>query len=282
MITAAQSTSPSGARAAEHVPRARPAAGPMDVSTLMLVAELDQRDAQEVAATGQITAKKNEREAKLHEVREAQAQAKEAQERAGHWANLAGVASTVATVAACVAAVASIAVTGGASTPLMIAAAGTLLSASSPAVTNLAGEDAGKVAFWGGVAASVVGGGISIAATRAATAKASTEAAKTLATWAQRTVVAAHVAEGGGRIVQGGATVAQKRAEGEAVDDQADLVAHRATVKRVQSEIDEVVAGVADLEASVRRAISTVIQTQQREIDTERVVVSHIGRSVGA
>ena len=282
MIAATQSSSPTGARTAEHVTHARPAAGPMDVSTLMLVAELDQRDAQEVAATGQVTAKKNEREAKLHEVHEAQARAKEAQERAGHWARLVGIGSTVATVAACVAAVASIAVTGGASTPLVIAAAGTLLSASSPAVKDLAGEDAGKVALWGGVVASVVGGGLSIAGTRAAAAKASTEAAKTLATWAQRAVVAGHLAEGGGRIVQGGATIAQKRAEGDTLDEQADAIANRAAVKRVQSEIDEVVAGVADLEASVRRAISTVIQTQQRELDTQRVIVSHIGRSVGA
>ena len=250
-----------------------------DIETLLLVAQLDGRDAQEAQARGEAHVHTQARTFALAEARAAEAEAKEAEEKASKWLGLTGALATVATVAGAVAAIAAVVSTGGASAPIVIAAAGALLSASAPAVKQAFGDDAGTVALWGGVAMSLTGGGWSIAATRAAEASAGASAAKSLAVWIG---ASAHAAEGATRVAQGVSQGKEKSLEAESLDERAVVLERRATAKREQGEIDDVIARLSDLEASARRAIAAILSIENNVNATRRTLVAGIGRGINA
>jgi len=165
-----------------------------------------------------------------------------------------------------------------ASAPLIIAAIGTAMSASSPYVKQALGEKAGDVCMWGGVALSLGGGGMQLAGVGAKAAENAGTEAK-IAAWVAR---GAHVTEGTARVGEGVFTVKEKGAEADAQEEQATVLARRADAKRAQSDVDDTIRRLADLEASARRAIGTLLSAQGDESNARAAIVARMGRSVVA
>jgi hypothetical protein len=74
--------------------------------------------------------------------------------------------------------------------------------------------------------------------------------------------------------------IREGRYEGEALDAEATGTKRRADATAAQAEVDEVVDGLRMLEASVRRAMSTVMATESDLQATRAAVVARVGRSV--
>ncbi|MBI2392689.1 MAG: hypothetical protein HYV09_24095 [Deltaproteobacteria bacterium] len=310
-MTAAVST----LRSVAHLPRPAPASGwqptlhgppllPQGGDLRTLLAELKVRDREQSTrdAESGVAIQEVVREAAADRARLALEQAKAAQKEGGFWSSLGKTMSTIATVAAVVAAAASVVCSGGASAPAILALAGTLLSAGSPLIAKAAGDDAGKVALYGGIALSLAGAGASVlgktAATQAAKA-AATQTAKTAAAHAAHaaktaaaqaanptlraigtaTVVAARTTEGGARITEGFAKVREKHYEAAAERSNADAIAHRAEVRRSQAQVEELVESLRELDASVSRAMQTLAKVGEDEHLTRQQIVSNFRRA---
>ncbi|MGZ3454680.1 MAG: hypothetical protein ACXVEF_34040, partial [Polyangiales bacterium] len=122
-----------------------------DLQSLLQTMQVARRTVQSQAATASATTARSEREQKLEEARDALRAAEEAQRDADEKGGILSTLETVATVAAAVAAVASVVVTGGASTPAIVALAGVALSASSPYVAQATdSEEVGLACALGG------------------------------------------------------------------------------------------------------------------------------------
>ena len=260
-----------------------------DVMTLIARATFTMRDAQETAARGDIGGAAATRDMELEHARQAEEQAQAAQAEARSKAHWVKIASTVATVAAAVAAVASVVVTGGASAPVVIALAGTMLSAGS----TFASGDTQKAMMVSGLVLSAGAGAYQLgaacatnAATTAATTAARQAEAAAEASLAQKLAMwigaGARVTEGSARGVQGATTVQQKHQESVAASDQADAQLHRADDKLAQGKVDEVVSRMRDVEASARRAISIVVAMQEEIDGTKSAVIARMGRGIAA
>ena len=218
--------------------------------------------------------------------REAQERAKSADADRDFWSKVASTASTVATVVAVAAAVASVVATGGASAVAIIALAGTLLSAGSPLVAKAAGEDAGKVALYGGMAVSIGATAYSAAGKTAVTVAARAAAAQTakaaLSPTAQSiaagTAVGARSTEGVARVGQGYAQYREGKANANADEARADQVSARAVVRRSQTMVEQVVELLRDLDASTSRALQTAAKIGDAADATKNVLNRNVAR----
>jgi len=252
---------------------------PCDVQSLLFVSTIVGREQQESALGARANASATARDRAFAQAQDAREHAKQAEESAQKWGDFVTVAKVVGTVAAAAASIASVVATGGASAPAVIALAGVLLSASSPLVEKAAGKDAGKVAMWGGAALSLGAGAVQVGtaalSTATTTAAAAQSAGQKLAVWVE---AGAKVAEGSSRVAQGAGTVGQGRKEGEAADARADGVERRAAAKRAQDQIDEVIDQLREVEASVRRAIHTVIAVGEDIESTRASIIARVGR----
>jgi hypothetical protein len=256
---------------------------PMDVQSLLLVSTLESRDAQESALGGRAKASGTQRDEALQQAAEARERAKQAAEEASKCSEFVKIASTVATVAAAAAAVASVVVTAGASAPAVIALAGVLLSASSPLVAKVAGDDAGKVAMWGGAAMSLGAGAAQIGSAALSTAAATGQAAQSLGDKIALSVaIGAKTTEGGARVAQGAGTIVAGRRQADVEDASADGVERRAAAKRSQDQVDEVIERLREVEGAVRRAIHSVIAIEDEVQGTRASCIARVGRSVVA
>lgn len=255
-----------------------------DIRVLLMAIKISDREANARRAEIGVAAADTVRQAAAERAREAQERAKEAEEKSGFWADIASVAGTVATVAAVVAAAASVVCTGGASAVAILALAGTLLSASSPLVAKYAGEDAGKVAFYGGLAMSVGAAGYGAlgkaAATEAAKVAAAqaTKAAATRAAVAAGTTVAARTAEGGARIAEGYARYREGGCRADEEHARADQLEARAAITRTQNDVEDIVALLSELEQSVTRAMHTIMAIGRDQEAVQQTITKNVGR----
>lgn len=251
-----------------------------DVETMMLVATIDQRDAQEASAKGAAQKNTAEHDQQLRESKEAEQRAREANEHAGIFGKWTGRLSALATAAGCIAAVASVVASGGVTAPAAIMLIGAALSASAPMMKEVAGEKVGDAMMWAGVATSLVGGGLGLAGVGAAAAEqAQVTVGQELALWAARV---SRGIEGSARIGEGGSRIAEKHWDSKAIDDQADAAASRARAKKTRSEMDDLIANVEQLEASTRRAITAVLRCEEEQQHGRAEIIARIGRSVTA
>lgn len=245
----------------------------LDVTTILARAELQRRSDGAASATADVTANQSDRDQALRAAREAQQRAAEAQDTSSFWGDVAGTLAQVAEVAAATAAVASVVATGGASAPALVALGGTLLSASSPYLAKATGsETVGDVALYGGLAASVGGSGYTVL-TGDGGASIASKAARDIGATAQGI-------EGGARVGQGVATFESKSHAADASLARADAMAARVRAHRAQETVEETIGQLKELDASVRRALSTLIRTADDVRETRQAVIAHVGRSL--
>lgn len=276
LLGGAPSLGPAGpARAAAALPPMLPEIG--DIAALLMQLKAKNRAQAEHNAAAGVAVQDVVRGEASARAREALAQAKEHHEKSGFWGKLGSTLSTVAVVAGVVAAAASVVCTGGASTPAILALAGTLLSASSPLVADVAGEDAGRVAMWGGVALSLGGAGWS-ACSKTAVAEGAQLAGSSTRTVAAGTQVAAKTTEGGARIAEGYSKVREKREDAKVERSQADAMEARAAVRRSQDQVESLVECLRDLDASVTRAMQTIAQMSNDHHGARQALVTNLRR----
>jgi hypothetical protein len=250
-----------------------------DLQSMMYQATIANRSAQEKAAEGTVHAADATRDQEMRAAKEAEERAAAAADDSSFWGDVVRVASTVATVAGAAALCASAVMSGGATAPVVIALLGTLLTAGSGEIAKATGSsDVGKACMWGGLAMSVGAGGYQALAKEAAKQGELTVAQQV----ARYALPITRGIEGGARVTQGAATMAQKKYEGDVVDARADALAARIAAKEAQTQVDGVVDALQELEASVRRAINTVMATGNELQKTRGELIARIGRSVVA
>ncbi len=245
------------------------------METILARMEIDRRRSGADTAASTVHAGEAKHDTELREAREAEARAEEASKHGGFWGSLAHDFAVVAEVAGVVAAVGSVVATGGASAPAIIALSGVALSASSPLVTKVTGsEKLGAAAMWTGLGLSLAAGGYTLFAGGLSNPTVSKTAA-TLTSW---TIAA----QGSATVVSGGATIVQKRYEGDVADEQANALAMTGRAKRTQQEVEDAIEKLKELEASVQRAIMAITQGGDAMDATKSSIVGHLGRSLGA
>jgi len=266
-----------GSRLGVHTPPVLPDIS--DITALLMQMKMKDRDHAAQRAEAGVAVGDVVREAASTRAREALEQAKAKDEDSGFWAKVGSTLSTVATVAAVVAAAASVVCTGGASAPAILALAGTLLSASSPLIAKAAGDDAGKVAMYGGIALSLGSAGWSVFGKTAAVEGAKLAASSpTVRSIGAGTVILARGTEGGARIAEGYGKVREKHAGAEAEHARADALEARTQVRRSQAQVEALVDCMRELDASVSRAMQTIAQVAVDHEQSRQQLVTNLRR----
>ena len=259
-----------GATRATHAPPGPPvlAAG-MDFTAALYAVHTENRDGQQRQARVGVESAQHERDAQLEAsrkaIRQAEAEAAQAAEegrKSGFFGRIASVLSLPAT--------ALLGVYGGMGTIAVMIVGGLVSSSASNAIRSSCGNFLGSVAQYGG--AALMGGGV--------VAQLELDVARH---------GSVYVAAGTTGIVTGWLATstaatnhqhAQKDAEANAVENRADAAGMRANAEAAQSEVTEIAGRVRALEASVRRAIGSVLAAGADLERTRAMVISNTGRSV--
>ena len=250
-----------------------------DLQSMMYLAAITNRSSQEKAAEGTVHSADATRDQQMRAAQEAEDRAREAAKHSSLWGDVVKVTSTVAVVAGAAALCASAVMSGGATAPVVLALVGTLLTTGSGTIAKATGsDDLGKVCLWGGLAMSLGSGGYQALANEAVKQGELTVAQQV----ARYAIPSLRVLEGGARVVQGTATIEQKSYDGDVVEARGDILAARTAAKEAQAQVDAVVDALQALEASVRRAIGTVMATGNEMQKTRGDLIARIGRSVVA
>lgn len=190
------------------------------------------------------------REQALTEAREAMATAAKEEREAAHkgkWVKALQVAGTIAGVAV---GVVSIACSGGATTPAVVALAGLAISASSPYVADATHNE--KL----GLALAISGAALSLGA---GIVSATASTAGQMSTATKVVLLSGKMAGATAEVGTGAATYSRGTNEKAALLSRADAQAASCEASKQQAEVEDAIAMLGEIEASARRAMNAII-----------------------
>jgi hypothetical protein len=244
----------------------------LDFTTILMQMQLTAQSSQEDASTAAI---ENNHQAVLAEAAQAQKAADDARDHAetgSFWGEVASVAKTIATAATVVTVAVSAVATGGLSCVAVLALSGVLLSSSS---SQIAGALGGSKDLEAGL--NYVGLGLGLGA--AGCAVFAPSALGTLSAGAtSKLAIGAEAVGGGSTVVAGYATIKQGYAHGDQLEAEADGAAARAHLRTTNREIDDLIAGFKELEATFGRIKESVAGDQKEVSDASLGMLATLAR----